>query len=85
METVYYYKREDGTWVFSLQGYTGERRTIVKNESGGAQYLRLLVHTNKEMQRLYPDIPREYEDIQRLFFSPSYWKDRTWQQEYIGL
>lgn len=34
--------------------------------------------------KLYLDIPEDFEIIKRTFFSPSYWEERTWQEEYNG-
>lgn len=76
MEQVYYYKRADGSWIFSVDGHT-----IVKDANRGAQYHTLLRYMGKETWRLYLDIEADFNLIRQNFFHPSYWEGRTWQME----
>lgn len=76
---VYYYKKADGSWVFHKCIYYP--MTIVLNERDGARY-----HTRERLRgndpwRLYLDIPEDFALIKKLFFNPSYWENRTWQEE----
>ena len=82
MNTIYYYKRENGDWVFSLEDSHGIRVTVEKDAYSGEQYHRMLRYSKKNPQRLYLDIMDDYLTIKRFFFSPSYWEGKPWQQEY---
>ena len=82
MNTTYYYKRENGDWVFSLEDSHGIRRTLEKKEAIGEQYHRMLRYSKKNPQRLYLDIAEDYRTIKRFFFTPSYWDGKPWQAEY---
>ena len=86
METItYYYRRESGAWVFSTKDTTGIRRTIIKNEQAGAQYLRMLQYSKKNIHKLYLDIPEDYRTLKLFFFTPTYWEGKPWQSEYTSL
>lgn len=67
MERVYYYRRENGTWVFSLTDSIGIRHTVEKQEYAGGQYHRMLRYSNKNPQPLYLDIPDDFRTIRRFF------------------
>lgn len=79
---AYYYRRGNGSYVFSLKDTTGIRRTVVKDEYTGEQYLRMLLYSKKNPQRVYLDIQEDYRLIKRFFFTPSYWEAKSWQDEY---
>lgn len=83
METItYYYKREDGSFIFSVRDTIGIRRTIVKDATAGEQYLRMLQYSKKTIRKLYLDLQEDYRLIKRFFFTPSYWEAKAWQEEY---
>ena len=73
---IYYYKRANGSWIFSVDG-----RTIVKDAYRGAQYHLMLRRLGKELWRLYLDIAADFKLIQENFFTPSYWNGRTPKME----
>ena len=76
MEKVYYYRRGSGAWVFPDCILTDERegvKHLIAKRKAGA-------YTNK----LYLDIPEDYETIKQNFFTPDYWEGRTWEDEYNG-
>lgn len=81
---VYYYRRGNGSYVFSLEDTTGIRRTVVKDEYSGEQYLRMLTYSKKNLRRVYLDIQEDYRLIKRFFFTPSYWEAKPWQDEFIA-
>ena len=81
-EGIYYYKRENGGWIFSLLDSHGIRRTVEKNDYTGGQYIRMLRYSKKEPTRLYLNLQEDYRLIKRLFFTPAYWEGKTWQTEY---
>lgn len=83
MKHIYYYKRENGDWVFSLPDSDGGRSTAVNDERSGNVFFRLLVKkVDAELHRLYLDIPQDFETIREKFFDREYWSNRTWQKEY---
>ena len=57
--TTYYYKRENGDWVFSVTDYYGVRNTDVMSERAGARYLYLLREQGKEVRKLYLNVPED--------------------------
>lgn len=77
---LFYYKRGDGSWLFSIP--------IKKNQQhfkDEAEAVRYLIQKRKEgfyANALYLDNPGDFEKIKELFFTPEYWANRTWQQEY---
>lgn len=83
MGAIYYYRRENGYWVFSLEDTNGIRTTVVKDEQAGEQYHRMLRFAKKSPKRLYLDLMDDYRAIKRYFFTPSYWEAKPWQQEYL--
>lgn len=62
METIYYYKDAYSRWHFS----TG----AVKEDATVGQHLRMLRYAKKNVERLYPDLPHDYEIICRVFGIP---------------
>ena len=81
-EAIYYYKRANGDWVFSILDSHGIRRTIEKDERPGEQYLTMLRYAKKTPKRLYLDLMEDYRLIKRFFFEPAYWEGKAWQIEY---
>ena len=73
----YYYKRnngvavfQDGTTINTLKKGRDFVNTLLKHRRGG-----------ETTWRLYLDVPEDYEQIKSIFFTPSYWENKTWQQE----
>lgn len=84
MRNIYYYKKENGDWVFSIPDENGGRSTALNDERSGNVFFRLLVKKGAELSRLYLDIPEDFETIKELFFGREYWEGRTWQNEYTA-
>lgn len=74
METIYYYKTASDIWHFS----TG----VEKEASRAVQYKRMLEYSKRKVIRLYLNVPEHFDIIRENFYTPGYWKSRTWQDEY---
>ena len=74
MGKVYYYKTVGDVWHFS----TG----VSRDARRGNDYLRMLRYSGREVEKLYLDLPEDFEIIKSTFYSPEYWKGRTWEEEY---
>lgn len=72
MDKIYYYKTEDGTWHFS----TGAK----KDDSRAAEYIRMLRKIKKDVERLYLDIPSDYEKIKQVFGVS---ESTSWEKIYL--
>lgn len=75
MKKLYYYKIACGDWVFSPNIVMSNERAAVSN----------LISHRKDgyvTWRLYLDIPEDFEAIKKLFFTPDYWENKTWQDEF---
>lgn len=76
--TIIYYKRACGTWVFFDYA---KRETLVLNDVDGARHHLQERWRGNNLWRLYLDLPDDFDTIRRNFFTPSYWENRTWQEE----
>ena len=68
---TFYYKRGNGDWVF---------QDGVFDELDGLNHLILKRRAGLEVCKLYLD--KDFEEIKKHFFTPDYWNNKTWQQEY---
>lgn len=68
---IYYYKDIRGYYRFS----TG----VIRDDSKVGQYLRALRYAKMEVERLYPDVPKDFEAIKRIFKLP---ESTTWQEVF---
>ena len=71
MDTIYYYKTFDGCFRFS----TG----VTHDDQDVPQYLRTLRNSGCEVERLYPDVPRDFAKICEVF---GYSRNTDWRQIY---
>ena len=74
---LFYYKRNSGVAVF-------EDGTTIDTIKDGRQFMQKLVNAKKQkivVWRLYLDIQEDYERIKKIFFTPDYWENTTWEKE----
>lgn len=75
MKKLYYYKIGCGDWIFAPNLCMSNDRDAITN----------LIKHRKEgyvAWRLYLDQPDDFELIKKMFFTPEYWENKTWQEEF---